>query len=106
MPLLVFGDLLSQEELSPAQKEYADIILHSSRALLQLINDILDFSKIEAGKFELDFTECSVRGVLKDIEMLFRSQIQKKGLVFEILTSSDMPETICTDSTRLSQCLI
>jgi signal transduction histidine kinase len=104
--IIGFGDLLCHEELTRTQREYADVILHSSRLLLQLINDILDFSKIEANKLALDFTECSVRELIKDLDILFRPQVQKKGLAFEIYSSGDLPSTIITDSTRLRQCLI
>jgi signal transduction histidine kinase len=104
--IIGFSDLLCEEELNEDQKEYASAISHSSQALLQLINDILDFSKIEANKMVLDFTECNVHELLKDIDILFRSQVQKKGVAFKIDLSEDLPAVICTDTARLRQCLI
>ena len=40
-------------ELSPAHREYADIIHRSGHHLLDVVKMLLDMSRIEAGKFEL-----------------------------------------------------
>src|SRR5256885_13837237 len=42
--------LLLDSNLSPEQREYAQIVRSSGEDLLHIINDVLDFSKIEAGK--------------------------------------------------------
>src|SRR5205085_12190492 len=60
--------LLLATELTPEQREYAEIVRSSGDALLGVIDDILDFSKLEAGRFELekepfDLREC-VEGAL------------------------------------------
>jgi len=44
--------LLLDMRLDPEQREFVDVIRHSSDALLTIINDILDFSKIESGKLD------------------------------------------------------
>ena len=74
--------LLLGTELTPEQREFAEVVRSSGDALLRVIDDILDFSKIEAGRLELerepfDLREC-VEGALdivaprateKDVEL-------------------------------------
>ena len=61
--------LLLDTELTPEQREFAEVVRSSGDALLHVIDDILDYSKIEAGKLELekepvDLREC-VEGALE-----------------------------------------
>ncbi|HNY21106.1 MAG TPA: PAS domain-containing protein, partial [Treponemataceae bacterium] len=49
--------LLLETDLTPEQRQYAELIKSSGDTLLALINDILDFSRIEAKKLELDKVE-------------------------------------------------
>ena len=74
--------LLLGTELTPEQREFAEVVRSSGDALLRVIDDILDYSKIEAGRLELerepfDLREC-VEGALdivapraseKDVEL-------------------------------------
>lgn len=78
-------NLLLDCDLSPVERSYAETVVHSAEALLQIINDILDFSKIEAGKIELESIPfdfqllceeiceiSSFKPAQKNVEMLFR----------------------------------
>lgn len=104
--IIGFSDLLAEEELSEDQKGYVDIIRNSGKALLSLINDILDLSKIEAGKIDVELIDCSLNGVLNFIQPLMQAMASEKEVEFKIVTSDDLPSRICTDPTRLKQCLI
>ncbi len=101
-----FTDLLASEKLTEEQNSYVEIVCEAGKNLLSLINDILDFSKIEAGKLQAELSYCSLNDFLDNIESLMRPNAEKKGLDFEIITSSNLPKMVYTDSTRLRQCLI
>jgi PAS domain S-box-containing protein len=98
--------LLLDTELTPEQKQYAQIVRHSGEALLGVINDILDFSKIEARKLTLEVGDFSLRSVLEDAVAILAIKASEKDLVLSI----DLPdETACFlrgDAGRLRQVLI
>ena len=101
-----FSDLLSDENLNKEQKSYVDTIKEAGQHLLEIIDDILDFSKIEAGKLEAEIKECDLGEMLESINSLMRPSATAKGLDFEVLQTSPLPEHIKTDPTRLRQCLM
>jgi len=103
--IIGFTEILLDEDLAEQQKEYVEIIKSAADSLLTLINDILDFSKIEAGKLEAEAIEFSLESLLRDITCLMRPQADKKGLKFEVVHGSDLPETMRSDPVRLRQCL-
>lgn len=104
--ILGFSDLLADEELTEEQKGYVDIILDSGQNLLNLIDDILDLSKIEAGQLRTETTDCVLAELLNSIGSLMRPKVIEKGLEFEIIKTNELPANICSDPTRLRQCLI
>ena len=73
-------ELLLGTELSDKQGRFAETIMRSSEALLEVINDILDFSKIEAGKLELDVTTFDLRTLVEDLGELFAENAHRKDI--------------------------
>jgi CheY-like chemotaxis protein len=92
--------------LGDQQRDYAETIRDSARALLTVINDILDFSKIEAGKLELDLTRVEVRDLLEDVARLIAIQAHAKNLEVTAYIDPAVPEFVQADAGRLRQVLI
>ncbi len=101
-----FSDLLAEEDLTDQQKEDINIIRCSGKRLLNLINDILDFSKIEAGQLDVEIIECSLGTLLNSIEAVMKPLADKKSIEFKINVKNNLPAQICSDPTRLHQCLL
>jgi two-component system, sensor histidine kinase and response regulator len=99
-------DLLLDAPLDAQQRDYAETIRDSARALLTLINDILDFSKIEAGKLELDVTRVEVRDLVEDIARLISIQAHAKNLEVTACIDPAVPEFVQGDAGRLRQVLL
>jgi CheY-like chemotaxis protein len=93
------------QNLTEKQVEYAKVIESAGTELLQLINDILDLSKIEAGKMDIHPEGFQLQQMLEEIETTFRPLTAEKGLEFEMVLASDMPEQLFTDEPRLRQVL-
>jgi two-component system sensor histidine kinase/response regulator len=98
-------ELLLETPLDRMQRDYAQTIRSSARALLNVINDILDFSKVEAGKLELEEVEVNLRDVVEEVSRLISIQADAKGL--EVIAHIDpaLPECVMGDEARLRQIL-
>ncbi len=101
--VLGITELLLDTELSPRQKEYAQIIQGSGRTLLTIINDVLDYSKIEAGKMALEHVPFRVHEVLNAAVQIFRAEAERKKLRFVTAIDPDVPPEIVGDPVRLQQ---
>jgi signal transduction histidine kinase/CheY-like chemotaxis protein len=100
------AELLLDAPLDSRQRDYAETIRDSARALLTVINDILDFSKIEAGKLELDVTRVEVRDLLEDVARLISIPAHAKNLEVTAHIDPAVPEFVQGDAGRLRQILI
>jgi two-component system, sensor histidine kinase and response regulator len=98
--------LLSDTSLDPVQREYADALEASSRALLAVISDILDFSKIEAGHLELDPTDFELRGAVEEACQMLAEQAHAQGLGISHTIDADLARTVNGDRGRLRQILL
>jgi PAS domain S-box-containing protein len=98
--------LLLDTELTTEQREYAEIIDSSGRALVAIINDILDFSKIEAGRMELEVIDFDIRRSVRDMVGSMAEAAQAKGLELLSLVHHDVPPTLRGDPGRLRQVLV
>jgi signal transduction histidine kinase/HAMP domain-containing protein len=107
--LLILARLLAdnpEQNLSPKQVEYANVIHSSGTDLLQLINDILDLSRVEAGKMDLHPERFGLRSLLDDLRAVFQPLTSEKGLTFVAAPPGDgVPAELYTDRQRLRQIL-
>jgi signal transduction histidine kinase/CheY-like chemotaxis protein len=99
-------ELLLDGKLDSQQRDYAETIRSSGRALITVINDILDFSKIEAGKMELESTPFDIAQLLEDVRKLVSVQAQEKGLQLTTSLDPDVPVNVHGDAGRLRQICI
>jgi len=101
-----FADMLLDRDLKSAEREMVEKIKGATLSLLTIINDILDLSKIEAGKFELEYLDFHLKGLMEDIVELAQQRADGKGLKLLIDVSADLPSGIHSDPTRLRQVLM
>ena len=98
--------LLLETELSPQQREYAEITRASGEGLLVVINDILDYSKIEAGKLELQRSDFALReAVAESCASLFVAA-REKGIELDVSVDPELPPWVRGDAARLRQVVI
>lgn len=78
---------------------------NAGRQLIVLINDILDLSKIEAGKLRIEQAPFILYQMIDDAVSLQAIYCRKKGLKFDYIKETDLPEQIVGDPTRITQVL-
>jgi signal transduction histidine kinase/DNA-binding response OmpR family regulator len=99
-------ELALETDLTDEQRELIETVKTSAGMLLTVINDILDFSKIESGKLELDLVPFQLRRSLARIIKPLAFRASEKGLELLCSVSSDVPDRIVADPTRLTQIII
>ena len=102
-----FSQLLNRDSsLTPQQLKLTGIIYQSGQHLLTLINDILDLSKLTANKLDIKQQEIPLRSLLQEVTTIFQVCAQEKNLTFSSKVTSDLPEFVLGDETRLRQVLL
>ena len=99
-------DLMLDGSLNDQQRDYAETVRHSAKALLTVLNDILDFSKIEAGKLEFDVTRVDLRDLIEDVVRLIGIQAHLKNVEVTADIDAGVPDFIQVDAGRLRQVLL
>ncbi len=100
-----YSELLFKQIHQPEHIKILKSIVYSSDTLLSIIDDILDLSKIEAGKLEILPSEVDLIRTFFEIEDMFKSRAQEKGLSLEFDFSKKIPKKVLIDGTRLNQIL-
>ncbi|KUO67692.1 MAG: hypothetical protein APF83_05705 [Lutibacter sp. BRH_c52] len=88
------------------QKEYANIVIKSSKRLLSIVNDILDISKIEAGLETLNLEAINLNKMFDEL-MTFYKPIAKENNIQLICEKGleNFKSSVETDKTKLNQVL-
>jgi len=95
--------LLLDTDLSPEQREYAEIVRGSGEALMTVINDILDFSKIEAGKLELESFPFDLCTVIEEVAQMLGPTAQEKDVELISQYPPGTPRDFIGDGGRIRQ---
>jgi len=98
-------NLLSETDLTPEQRSFANIVKSSGENLLSIINDILDFSKIEAEKLALETIDFDLLKTIKETEEILAPRAREKGLEFSCAVGPSAHRSARGDPIRLRQVL-
>ena len=101
--VLGMSELLRTTSITSEQSQYLNTLTNCGQTLLSLISDILDLSKIEAGKLELEHIPFNPKALIDDLIAIFSTQISDKGLSLTLAISTDLPQHLLGDPTRLRQ---
>src|SRR5260370_19664340 len=98
--------LLLDSNLTPEQRECAEVVRSSGEALLAVINDILDFSKIEAGKLQIESMPFDLCLVLEEVNEMLAPRAEERNLDLILEYSPVIPPHFFGDAARLLPSLL
>lgn len=97
---------LKSTNLTAQQKNYLDKAESAIQVLQGIINDILDAAKISSGKLRLRMEPFLLSEVITTIDNIFATQIENKGLLWNIRAESVEKFYLIGDKQRLTQIII
>ncbi len=103
--IIGMASLLLDTMLDKRQKHFAETILHSGDALLQIINDILDFSKIEAGKMDLEMIPFNFQILCEEMAELMAVKAREKNIELLLRYQPGVQRRFIGDPGRIRQVL-
>ncbi|MBA2764850.1 MAG: PAS domain S-box protein [Thermoleophilaceae bacterium] len=97
------SEMLLDTDLNDEQRGYAETIISSGEALVEIIDDLLDFSKIEAGRLDLDLADVDLRETIAQACSMLAVQARCKGLELVVVVDADVPALVRADAGRWRQ---
>lgn len=104
--ILGFSESLYHQTVDRQFKKMLSSILSSGKILLSIINDTLDMAKIEAGKMEITIHPVNLKILIGEITGIFKETAAKKGLSFNSVFETEIPDYLMVDEIHLRQVLI
>ena len=98
--------LLTETELNPQQRRYAEDVHESGTILLDLINEVLDYSKIEAGKMQFEVAEFDLKEMISRTSRLFVDQAADKGLGLSLEVDQKLNTAVFGDASKIRQVIV
>lgn len=98
--------ILDKAQLSSKNRERLEVVLKSSKRLMNLINDILDLSKIEAGKMEIREDDVLLEDLIEEVTATAQPLAKEKGLTFNVKRYCNTRIIINADKGKINQVLI
>jgi len=103
--IIGMDELLLEMDLTPEQRDCAETIKLSAKALLDIINDILDFSKLESGRVTLSREAFAVKAVVESNLELYKERANEKGIHLRYEIAPTVPSNLSGDPARLGRLL-
>jgi signal transduction histidine kinase/ActR/RegA family two-component response regulator len=104
--ILGLCELLKETKLDDEQTLFANTILSSTTALLEMINEVLDFAKIKANKVSLHYEPFVLRDLIDEIRVLLSAKTSYKGLGFFVNYPETVPAVFIGDASKIRQVLL
>ena len=103
--IIATAEQLRRSGLDLPQREHAEELAASARALLSLVTDLLDVSQADTERLALDPVDFDLRAAVEEACAMLRGEAERKGLSLAHVVQPDVPRTVHGDRIRLRQVL-
>ncbi|NLR81334.1 PAS domain S-box protein [Chitinophaga eiseniae] len=104
--IIGMAHLLEETQLDPQQKEYVNILKHSSGILLGIVSDILDISRIEAGEIQVNQREFNLRELIQSLRHTFELKLGRRPVKITAELEASLNTWLIGDNVLLNQILL
>ena len=98
--MISYVELLKKEELSPAARDYVDILSQKTQRLSVIVQDVFDVSKAATGNISLNLDDLDIGRLLKQTFVEMEEVIEHSKLQFRV-DIPDTPMLVHADGQRL-----
>ncbi len=104
--IIGFSELFLDPKLNDKDREYyANIVINSSKQLLNIVNNILDISQIEAGMVHIKKESVDLNEVLSTTKNFFQGKAKDKNITLSIVRGLQENAVIESDLSKIQQIL-
>lgn len=98
-------DIIEKVYNSDEMHQYSQPLKTSVKHLERIMDDVKELAKAEGEQFNLQQSDVSLWNMLDDLEALYTTQAQEKGIRLFTHTDDDVPRMVNVDGFRLRQIL-
>ncbi|MCZ4786705.1 ATP-binding protein [Legionella pneumophila] len=96
-----FSELLKSESNEPRIKEYADNLIASSHALLDLMDEVLEAVRVSSGEIPMLKRKFNLTQSMEQVIALYQARAHEKKLRLSISLDKTLPHFVIGDKIRL-----
>jgi two-component system, OmpR family, aerobic respiration control sensor histidine kinase ArcB len=96
-----FSELLKSESNEPRIKEYADNLIASSNALLELMDEVLEAVRVSSGEIPMLKRKFNLTHTIERVVALYQARAHEKKLTLSLSLEDKLPQFVIGDKIRL-----
>ncbi len=96
-----FSELLKSESNEPRIKEYADNLIASSHALLDLMDEVLEAVRVSSGEIPMLKRKFNLAQTIEQVVALYQARAHEKKLSLSLSLDNTLPHFVIGDKIRL-----
>ncbi|MEM1125956.1 MAG: ATP-binding protein [Bacteroidota bacterium] len=75
-----FSEIL-REEVDGEPQEFADLVYHGSKRLMETLASVMDLAQLESGTYEMNLAQMDIRQVVQEVVRMMEPEAVQRGLL-------------------------